>query len=42
MYWDVVDVYPLKDRELAVTFDEDVNGKLRFASRFAQVFLNPY
>jgi len=41
MYWDVVDVYPLKDRELAVTFDEGVNGTIKICKSFCTGVFKP-
>ena len=41
MYWDVVDVYPLKDRELAIIFDDGVKGTIKICKSFCTGVFKP-
>ena len=41
MYWDIVDVSPLKNRELAIKFEDGANGTIRICKSFCTGIFKP-
>lgn len=41
MYWDIVSVHPLKDRELAVEFDDGIKGTIKICKSFCTGVFEP-
>jgi len=41
MYWDIMDVYPLKNRELAIIFNDGVKGAIKICKSFCTAVFKP-